>query len=166
MGIFGARSHFLRFLGLEPILSVFSHFWRILGHFQVFYGISGYILRFRVNFIVFRIFWSLLGIFGVRSHFLRFLGLEPILSVFSHFWRILGHFQVFSGFSGVILRFRVNVHVFRVFRSLLGIFGFRSHFLRFLGLETNMAVSSVFYMILGQFLAFCRFSGVLRCFWG
>ena len=66
-------------------MSVFSHFWRILGHFQVFSGFSVYILRFRVNLIVFCIFRSLLGIFGFRSQFLRFLGLESILSVFSHF---------------------------------------------------------------------------------
>ena len=86
------------------------------------------------------------------------------MSVFSHFWRILGHFHVFSGISGYILRFRIKLTVFRIFWSLLGIFGFRSHFLRFLGLDTNLAILSIFYMILVQILAFSRFSGELGCF--
>ena len=136
----------------------------ILGQIYAFSRFSRDLGCFGANHSVSRLILPNLRIFGVRSHFLRFLGLEPILSVFSHFWRILGHFQVFSGISGYILRFRVNLIVFRIFWSLLGIFGFRSHFLRFLGLEINLVFLSIFYMILGQTYAFSRFSGDLGCF--
>ena len=99
--------------------------------------------RFGASHSVSRLTQPNLEIFGVRCHFLRFLGLEPILSVFSHFGPYFSRKNIkvvgqnwFGIFSAFYVSFKVLGLDWADFCPIWRFFWSMSHLDKFLTLLT------------------------------